>query len=241
MTLIILLGILGAGALALALSGSGSSSTGTPPADLQAELRRLLSSTQDPLLIEQQAALQEAAGRPELAAALRDHARRLRAVAELTRGVPLPPTIPTRPPGTVDPTGIDWGIPGVPAPAQRTGDQNIPAVRDGLVHPTRLPLLIETARRVDDALRVRNARRRYNRGIVGIFQAMAGLTPDQLYGGQTAAALRYYGIVSPVGAFVSPRTGTYTPPENLRTPLPSAPVAPGTPTMDPATWGLQTR
>lgn len=240
MTLIILLGILGAGALALALSQGSQPATGAPPPGLQADLQRLLGSTQDPTIIEQAAALQEAAGRPELAAALRDHARRLRAVAEMAR-----PGGAQRPPGTVDPSGIDWGIPGVPSPSTSSPtqapaglDQSIPAVREGIVHPTRLPLLIETARRVDDALRVRNARRNYNRSLVGLFQAMAGLTPDQLYGGKTSAALRYFGIVSPVRAFVSPRTATYTPPENLRSPLPTTPTGR---TMDPASWGLQTR
>lgn len=248
MTIIVLLGILGAAGLALALSGGGSSSaapaSGAPvPPELAAQIQRLLTSTQNPEQIEAAAAMLEAQGRPDIATALREHARRLRTVAELARTATGQPQ-----PGAVDPSGIDWGIPGV-APSTSTSpatppsssaplDPSIPAVREGLVHRSRLPLLIETARRVDDALRVRNARRRYNRELVGAFQAMAGLTPDRAYGGMTASALRYFGIVSPVNPFVSPRTATYVPPANLREPSPLGGGATPSRTLDPATWGL---
>lgn len=241
MTLVILLGILGAAGLALALSGTGTDSSSPEPASpaLREQVERLLRTSQDPAQIEQAAAILETQGQAAAATALRDHARRLRTLAALAPGGGTATTV-TTPPASPQ---IDWGIPGftptTPAPTTPSSspgpslDPSIPAVREGIVHPTRLPLLIEAARRVDAALRVRRARQRYNRELVGAFQTAAGLTPDRAYGGMTRAALQYYGVANPPQPFTAPRSGTYTPPADLRSPSPLA----GTSTMDPATWG----
>jgi hypothetical protein len=122
---------------------------------------------------------------------------------------PLPPRTPAPPARTQTPTSAPR--PAAP-PAARTPAPRAPAPKKLVLPPYSPVEARETAPKVAAHL-ASQGRDHYRRDALKIWQALAGLVADGLYGGATRGALIYYGVPVPPAAFFKPTaTKAYVPP-----------------------------